>query len=891
MLPRRSPSRTLCVLAACLSAGPLAAGAGNDWFETQVRPILAKQCYACHTQTEMGGLRVDSRERLLKGGKTGPAIQPGNAAASLLIQAVDHSHPRLKMPPQRKIKPEEAAILRDWVGRGAPWPNVEPGAGNASLWSLQPIRKVATPQPSNLAWARTAIDRFILARLESEGMKPSPLVDRRTWIRRVAFDLTGLPPTPEEVRAFLADSSPNAYGKAADRFLSSPHYGERWARHWLDLARYSDGSQGARDDTPYPNAFRYRDWVISALNRDLPYDVFVKAQVAADQMPDPALLPALGFQTIGESDNDRVDVTTRVLLGLTVGCAQCHDHKYDPIPTRDYYSLLGVFRSSKVEEHPLVGPDAVAAYKKAKKVSEDKQAELKRFTDRHIQQLVDVLASQTEQYVMAAWKVLARPGTQAGEVASQSNLDAETLERWVRYLSKPGKEHPYFGEWFSLLEQSGQAARMPEAEVRRIARRIHESVAEVLAEKKAIEDRNYVKLGGIEGMKDEGKVIATLVDALPIERYYFWRDLASGPYKVEDIRFPGGVYYYSAKEIDRFLGPQWKRYYEQLRKEAESLKKGLPEQYPFWHVLADQDKPANVKIAVRGDPSNPGEEAPRQFLSALCGDHAKPFTKGSGRLELAEAIAAHPVTARVMVNRIWKHHFGEGLVRSVSNFGRLGDRPTHPELLEYLAARFIESGWSIKAMHREMVVSAAYQMASAEQPAEYAARDPENRLLWRSHARERLDAEALRDSVLAVAGTLDRAVGGPPKPLTDDGRRRTVYVTISRSQPNRTLALFDFPDPNATSEQRAVTVGPMQRLFFLNSRFILQQAKAFAERLERDAGAEDRARIRRAYELAFGRPAKDQEVSIGLDYLARHRDAWPKYAQVLLGTAEFSAIQ
>jgi hypothetical protein len=863
----------------------MAAQTKPDFFEMRVRPILAQNCFACHTKSALGGLRLDSREGLLKGGKSGPAVVPGKAANSLLIAAIERTHPRLKMPPQGALKTEEVADLRKWVDQGADWPPPtapKPLATSTteqrSFWSFQPVRKSSSSAGGN-------IDSFLLAKMQTAGLKPAPPADKRTLLRRVTFDLTGLPPTPEEVNAFIADRSPNAFEKVVDRLLNSPHYGERWARHWLDLARYSDGRGGARDDDPYPNAFRYRDWVIDALNKDMPYDNFVKAQIAADQMPEDqrkSLLPGLGFQTIGESDNDRVDVTTRVFLGLTVGCAQCHDHKFDPIPTRDYYSMLGIFRSSKTDEYPLASPEVVDAYKKAKKASEDKKAEVKLAIERQTAQVIDMLASQTEQYIYAAWQVISK----RNEENAAKDLDPETLQRWVKYLQIPQRDHKYMSPWDDL-----RAGKPTEAEVKAAAHKIHSDLAEVMAERKAIQDRNYVKLGGLEGMKDTDKVISTLVEALTIEKFYFWRDMASGPYKVEDLNFKGGIYHYGTKEAPRFLGPQWTRYIEALQAESKAAEKAIPPLYPFWHVLKDSDKPANVKIAIRGNESTPGEEAPRAFLSILCNGEPKAFHNGSGRLELANAIASpdNPLTARVMVNRIWQYHFGEGIVRSTSNFGQLGERPTHPELLDYLASRFVESGWSIKAMHREMLLSSAYRMSSAISP-EAALKDPDNRLFSRAPMQERMDAESLRDSILAVAGSLDNTVGGASKPLDDDFHRRTLYATVSRSKPDRTLAMFDFPDPNATSEQRTVTVGPLQRLYFMNSKFVAAQSKALAERVTREGG-DDRTRIARAYELLFGRPVTSAEIDAGLEYLKSEPEPWPKYMQVLLGTAEFSAIQ
>ena len=812
--------------------------AGKDaaFFETRIRPVLAKHCYSCHGQTATAGLRLDSRASMLRGGKSGPAIVPGKAEESLLVAAVASA----KMPPGRKLDEKEVADLREWVRDGAAWPE-ERGAGGKELWSLRPVKKPAAG----------GIDELIVARLRAEGLEQGRMADRRTLLRRATFDLTGLPPTPEEMRAFLADESPNAFAKVVDRLLGSPRYGERWARYWLDVARYSDGAQGARDDDPYPNAWRYRDWVVQALNDDLPYNEFVRAQLAADQLPRKKHLAALGFLTIGESDNDRVDVTTRAFLGFTVGCAQCHDHKFDPIPTKDYYSLLGVFKSSKVDEHPLVDAAVVKKYKDAKKALAEKKAELDQFLEAQTKIVIDVLASRTADYLL---------GTGEG-------LDPETLERMKKYLANPKKDHPYFAPWF------GREGREAALEMQR-------AVRAVIAEKKAVDDRNYVKLGGIEGMKDTGKVVDTLVDALPIERFYFWRDMASRPYKVEDLNFGGGVFYYGPKDVARFLDPRMKAYLDGLRAEVKELEKAVPALYPYYHVMRDVEKPANTKIAIRGNAENLGEEAPRRFLSALCDGEPEPFQQGSGRLELADAIASekNPLTARVMVNRVWAGHFGEGLVRTPSNFGQLGERPTHPELLDYLAARLVESGWSLKALHREMMLSKTYQLSSE------ATMDRDNRLYWRANVRERLDAEALRDSILAVAETLDTTVGGASKPLTDTFTRRAIYGTVSRSKPDRTMALFDFPDPNAPSEQRIVTVGPMQRLFFMNSPFVAAQAKVLGERLARMG-------IAAGYELLYGRPATAEEIRLGEEFVGGDAGKWAQYAQVLLAAAEFSAVK
>ena len=711
-----------------------------------------------------------------------------------------------------------------------------------SFWSLQPVRKPEPPPVRDSAWVSTPIDRFVLSRLETAGLSPVGRADRRTLIRRATFDLLGLPPTPEEVEAFLSDSSERPFEKVIDRLLSSPHYGERWGRHWLDLARYADGEVGVTVDTPFRNAFRYRDWVVDALNKDMPYNLFVKAQIAADQLPESAgLLAGLGFQAIGEDNHERVDVSTRVFLGLTVGCARCHDHKYDPIPTRDYYSLLGVFTSSKKDEYPLAAPAEVETYKKQKLEIDEKQVALTDWLNKQTSDLVDILAAQTTRYVVSAWTVMTGERGDVFAAANQDSLDALTIGRWIKYLGNAEKDYVFVRPWFDLVASRGGVDKLERSEVKKIGDEIQALLLSILAEKKAIDDRNYVKLGGAKGVKDEATRQYANLEFLEPKKYYFWRDMASEPYRRDGFDSEGGIYYYGPKEIDRFLPGTWKQHLESLRNELDALKKALPEQYPFLHVLHDGDKLANEKVAIRGDAQNLGEEAPRRFLQALCEGEPPPFTNGSGRLELAEAIASssNPLTARVIVNRVWQWHFGEGIVRSSSNFGQLGDRPTHPELLDHLAARFVEQGWSLKKLHRDIMLSSVYQLSSTPS-AINTEKDPDNRLLWRANLTPRLDAESLRDSMLAVSGSLDCAIGGPAKPLTDDFKRRALYGTVSRTQPEATLALFDFPNPNNSSERRAVTIGPMQRLYFLNNSFVAAQAKALVERVQ-NTGDEPKA--------------------------------------------------
>ena len=894
-----------------------------EFFEVRIRPILADNCFACHTSSNLGGLRLDSRESILKGGNSGPAIKPGNAAESLLIQAVSHTHERFKMPQGGKLTEGQIAHLKTWVDSGAPWPKPEPGTHptppreyviapeQRQFWAFQPVRRPAVPTVSDESWPTNKIDRFILSKLEEKNLEPANPAQKLVLLRRATFDLIGLPPTPEEVDAFLTDSSPEAFAKVVDQLLASPHYGERWGRYWLDLARYADGKLGASKDTPYLNAFRYRDWVIRAFNNDMPYDTFVKAQIAADLLPEEnreKLLAGLGFQALGTGPHDQVDVTTRAFLGLTVACARCHDHKYDPIPTKDYYSLLGIFKSSEYQETPLVPSAVVDSYETLKKKIDAQREAIDDFIVKHSIELGRILATKTSRYMVAAWKVMSDTKGNLGSVAQQDNLDEEILERWIHYLAEPTKDYSYLKDWDKLLASG--AGRATLVEVREIADQFQEVVFRIFAEKVAIDDRNYIALGGAEGAKDEKIRQFTNLESLEIEKYYLWRDLASEPYMKNGIEFNGGIYYYGIpstltrgfeirggelpplKPIRRFLSGEWKDYLERMRAELAALKEALPPKYPFLHTIRDGPQPANARVAIRGDAQNLGEEVGRHFLRVLCEGEPKPFIDGSGRLELAEAIASpnNPLTARVMVNRIWELHFGEGLVRSPSNFGHLGERPTHRELLDYLASGFIETGWSIKVLHRKIMLSTAYALSTENSEHNFAL-DPDNRFLWRANLRQRLDAEALRDSLLAVSGELDPAVGGLAVPLESDNRRRTVYGYISRTELDAMLGLFDFPNPNSTSEHRGVTVGPLQRLYFLNNDFVMNRAKAVADRLNGGSDLDDTAKINKAYRLLFGRSAKKSEIELGLEFLTESNGAWSQYAQVLLSSSEFSAVK
>jgi hypothetical protein len=541
---------------------------------------------------------------------------------------------------------------------------------------------------------------------------------------------------------------------------------------------------------------------------------------------------------------------------LTVACAQCHDHKFDPIPQKDYYALLGVFNNTNMGEYPLAPADAVEEFKTRKKAVEDQEKVIKDFVSNQGEQLARILATRTAEYISAVW-------TESDTQPMDENLDQETLARWAKYLSEPRKDHSFF-------------TCKSRADLRACADEVQTAVLDAFEEKKKVDQENLVRLGGSNERRNLAN--ANLV-SLPRDKYILWRDMFA------ERR---GIFHYGEKSIGRWLHGEWKSHLASLTRELEKRKDAVPEQYAFYQIIQDSEKLNVQKLFIRGDRNNQGEPVPSRFLTILSDVAPKPFTTGSGRLELAEAIVNknNPLAPRVMVNRIWQAHFGQGIVRTPSNFGQLGDRPSHPELLDYLAARFIENNWSMKAMHREIMLSSVYQLAS-EANEEAAAIDPDNRLMWRAPLR-RLDAEGLRDSLLFVAGTLDRTAGGKPQRLDEKNVRRAVYGYVSRKKLDPMLAIFDFPNPNNTSEQRINTIVPLQGLFMLNSPIVINQAEALQEQL---TGKDDAAKIRDAYRRIFNRDASADELKIGLEFIRNTPDKpWAKYLQVLLTSNEFLYI-
>jgi len=924
------------LVAIVLSCIPLIASEGTDFFENKVRPVLANNCYACHTNSEMGGLRVDNRESLLKGGKSGPAIMPGDPDKSLLVQAVRQTG-ELKMPKGGKLKPADVAALTEWVKMGAPWPEaakINPVAyvitpQQRAFWSFQPLREPPIPQVKEKSWVKNDIDRLVLAKLESEGLKPVAAADLRTLIRRATLDLIGLPPTPEEIDAFVNDKSPRAFEKVVDRLLASPQYGERWGRHWLDVVRYAEDDVRGLDPKdrgymPFNGAYVYRDWVIQAFNDDMPFDRFVKAQIAGDQLdeklrPGTAMLgqgpwwwdQAEPVQGRADERNERIDLVSRGLLGLTVACARCHNHKYDPISQKDYYALAGVFLNTTYAEYPASSPAETAAWEKQQKKIDDLDEELDKFLEQEGKLYAEVVAHKIAKYLMAAWRVSGEPKMKVDEAANEEKVDPELLEKWIKFLGRPQKHYSYLLDWQDMVKSGGTIEQ-----AQFLANQFQNLVLSVLADAKELKEENDIIKAKADVKKKPHRDAypnefetkdqfcpgcdLELKTLQPLERSNLYLDIFVYDLESETEQKPDpGLLALKGWSLERHLSPEAAEHVASLRTEIEALKKALPQQYPFVHGAGDTKTIQNMHVNLRGNPNNLGDEVPRRFLAVLSSDDPKPFSEGSGRLELADAVVGSPIAARVIVNRVWKWHFGTGIVDTPSNFGQMGERPTNPELLEYLAKDFVDHGMSFKKLHREILLSSVYQL-STESSAANVEKDPANRLYWRAN-RRRLDVEAIRDSILFAAGGLDlKKAGGPSTDFAEDNDRRTVYCKVSRYRLNNFLQVFDFPNPSFTAEQRFSTNVPLQRLFFMNSSFVYRQAERLAKRVN-DEGS-DEARIRKAYRLLYGRAPAEAEMQAGLEFVKANPEkpgneiagepstAWKQYARVLLSSNEFEFV-
>jgi hypothetical protein len=883
--------------------GPVApTETGGEFFEKQVRPILADNCYSCHSATAeklKGGLRLDDADALMKGGDSGPVVVPGDPDRSLLIKAIRYTDDDLRMPPKnKKLSTAQIDTLEQWVKAGAPFPaiapNRKPGTGTASHWAFKPVRMPPIPSVKKADWIQEELDAFILAKLEAKSLAPSPKADKRALIRRASFDLTGLPPSPEEVNAFVTDCSPDAFGRVVERLLASPQYGERWARYWLDIARYADTKGYVfEEERRYPFAYTYRDYVISAFNGDLPFDQFLIQQIAADQLPlgeGKRPLAALGFLTLGrrflnnphDIIDDRIDVVTRGTMALTVACARCHDHKYDPITTRDYYSLYGVFAScSEPEEEPLLGNKAVPdQYRDYLKAHQERLDELNHFRETKAAEARTRLRRLAGKYLLTAHDA-AEVGdhSKAEALARQRQLDPGIVRQWVEKLTawRAAPAHAVFAPWFALAEcaESNWADDVPRllAEVLDstpglnplVRQAFSESVPMTLAE---ASDRYGRLFAGVDALWE-----ATLMEAnrAPTQGLSVATPTSLPDPALEELRqllyssdSPAII---AESDVTRLFDIPSIQKVRALKRKVEELDATHPGAPPRAMALQDNPTPTTPHVLIRGNPANPGPEVPRQFIRLLAGPEAPPFKKGSGRLELAEAIAStnNPLTARVLVNRVWLHYFGAGLVRTPSDFGMRSDPPSHPELLDYLAARFMAEGWSLKKLHRWIVLSSTYQQASDDNAAGLRA-DPGNQLLWKMN-RRRLDFEATRDSILAVTGSLDLTAGGHPIDIVNEPSvpRRTIYGFVERQNLPGLFRTFDFASPDATSPQRFSTTVPQQALYMLNSPFAARMAGALIRHV--DSCDCSRERVEALYKAVYQREPTHAEMQLAVDFL------------------------
>ncbi len=756
---------TLSVSAQAPAEEPKVSADQAAFFEAKIRPVLAENCLSCHgAKVQISGLRLDTRAGFLRGTSSGKKLIGMPADQNPLLEVLRYGG-KIKMPPTGKLKPAQIADFEAWIAMGAPWPNssATKEASTGELWSLVPVKKPALPAVKTKTWVRNPIDAFVLAKLESKKLAPAAEADRRTLLRRLNYDLIGLPPTAQEVAEFQADKSADAYEKVVDRLLASPHYGERWARHWLDVARYADTKGYTfEEDRNYPNAYTYRNWVINALNRDLPYDQFVIQQIAADRLPevangdDKTPLAAMGFLTLGrrflnsvpDIIDDRIDVTMRGFQAFTVSCARCHDHKFDPIPTQDYYSLYGIFDSSREDTLPI-----------------------------------------SPKPIREPW--------------AKHQAAVTELETKIR------------------TTVMGQMARL-----RKIA-------------------------ADPEGSKSLSAEIKGILQSIRPEVTPMGENLN----KLFKVFEP------TALQAIQTMAPQ-----------LDKLRGSAPPTPEFAMAMVDFN-PHDGVVFKRGNPGNQGEKAPRRFLAALLkpGETREEWKGTSGRLELAKSIASprNPLTARVFVNRVWHHHFGAGLVRTPSDFGRQGEKPTHPELLDYLAATFIENGWSIKKLHRMLVTSATYRLKSETTKATINA-DPDNRWLARFN-RRRLDLEQTRDSLFLASGELDlKQVGGKSvdlwsKPFT---QRRAVYGFIERQNLPGIFRTFDFASPDSTNARRFQTTVPQQALFLMNSPLTVEQAKRVINRAEIAQAKEPTEQVRQLYRRLLSRSPEPDELAAALEYLS-----------------------
>lgn len=891
--------------------------ADRDFFEARVRPVLAEHCLSCHAagKATESNLRLDTRAGWTQGGDRGPSIKPGDPDGSLLIKAIRHNHADLKMPPDGKLKPAQIAALEEWVRRGAPDPRVEvakskePSAADiARHWAFQPLQPPRLPDRLS-GIPRTAVDAFVLDALGELQLPLAARADRRSLARRTWFDLAGLPPEWTEVESFAGDDEPDAFARLVDRLLASPRYGERWGRHWLDVARFADTKDGVLmygDDRVRPYAYAYRDYVIAAFNSDLPLDRFIHEQLAADLIEPKVAdnhLAALGFLTLGRLfDNnvhdvidDQIDVVSRGLLGLTIGCARCHNHKFDPIPTADYYSLYGVFASS---EAPLVPPRLDPHARGSAKFEEtftNLERDLNTMLDQQYELLSETARQRAGDYLVQVATTPPDPLETAIFFLSLAPTDLRPpmIGRWRVYVAqRSAAGDPVFGPWNDLLAIDDQriSSDAPAVLTRwRERGGVNRLVLEALSRATLASRGDIARAYGdlLKRTYDESKVAGATVSAEQRQLLDVLVTPESPAY------FPKRLtrQYMSRKETDAFGGK-----IQQLDKLAVQDASAPPRAM----VLFDAPRSYDPHVFLRGNPSRLGIAVPRQTPGLVAGAGRRPFQQGSGRLELAQAItaSANPLTPRVLANRVWLHHFGEPLADNPSDFGLRTPRPLLLPLLDHLASSLVRDAWSLKVLHREIMLSDTYQQTSAPS-AEALARDPENRRFSRMN-RRRLELEAMRDTLLAVSGRIEHVLHGRPVNVAGDStnRRRTVYGLVDRQSVPGFYRAFDFANPDQTIERRSSTTVPQQALFVLNSPFLIEQARSLAARPEVAAAPDATAQLEALFRIVLQRPPEADERQALLEFAAADRTTAPRstlspleqLAQILLLTNELMFV-
>ena len=910
-------------------------------FEKQVRPLLVQNCNECHgAKKQEAGLRLDTHAGFLKGSDGGVVFTAGNVEGSRLLTVLKYAEGETQMPPKGKLSEEQIAVVRKWLEQGAAWPaevaSIDAMAAAKSHWAFQPVKRSGIPVVEIAGAERTAlqtpVDSFIAAALVEKKLSLSKPADRYEFIRRATFDLCGIPPTFEQVHEFETDRSPDAAERLVDRLLASPLYGQRWGRHWLDIARYADSKGYVFTAEPrYPYSYTYRDYVVDAFNSDLPFDRFVIEQLAADTVvsaekgesavaeSQDARLAALGFLTVGrrylnnQNDiiDDRIAVVSRGLLGLTVGCARCHDHKFDPVPTADYYSLYGVFSSSiEPEELPVIGlPKDANAYREFLAELSKREAAVLNYETESIPKLANEIrevAGDALQQIAKQQPVWSQVSL---ELKGKNEARGPIVQRWRDFLNRTASQpHVVMSPWH-LLAKIDKAEEFPVALAKLIeswangeeAARVNPFVRQAIVDQKPLNllalGRAYGKLfDDVRLQWDDLRKTSPEVTQLPDGAAEQLRQVLFGE---------GSPTILTLDEARAGFGRDIRDQITNLKRNVDALKVTSPGAPPRAMIVRDGPVHEPV-IFVRGNPGRRGKNVPRQFLEVASWAERKPFTRGSGRLDLAEAIVDphNPLTSRVIVNRIWQHHFGTGIVASPSDFGTRGMPPSNPQLLDWLAAETAgvdvpthmagsPNRWSLKRLHRLILDSSVYRQSSNENaPARNI--DPENRLLWRM-PRQRLDFESLRDSLLVVSGKLDDRIGGQPFDgvMNSATTRRTIYTLINRNDLPGIFRAFDFADTDASASDRPQTTVPQQSLFAMNSPFIQEQSRRLAA--ECQAGASnDPQRIELIYHRVFARQPTEDERKLGLQFLETAQTTgteklspWDRFAQVLLMTNEF----